>query len=1339
MMYWPNALDALAPEHGVVDGIKPVFFSGWDADNVRYESFLFGAAGAQIEFGAQQCILVRSDSARERLRKQIGDIGLILTLYESKGLEFNDVMLFNFFEDSTVDVSAWRVVLNALNAQQREGEPAPDFNDTKHAGVCSELKFLYVAVTRARKNLWIVDRSERGVPMRTYWMAHNLVQHYTPGSDTELPQLAVASTPEEWGKTARTLFDNKRYFQAMHAYDRAEMPRERAASYAYYLREQAHSTLASKVSGSSDPRRLAYIAAAEAFVNSAQVAQRERREYYRIAATLYVAVDDHAKAGDAYSEARMFTEAAQSYRKAGLFDKTVDVLLAHRPPDMDAIVWDRLRGVSRIYYFKQHDLQRASQLFDSVEEKLEFTEEYDLDDVRAELLEDAGRFSEAADLLMQEGRTMEAVDLYLRDEFSPGSLDKAKDCLLECLWSRLSFGVAPDPVNKTAFTSLKALFDRLKRLQQAASHLDQRSRAEVEVFLAVERQDVGVLRALGVSLANLGSTYRDLALLCLDHGFKNTHKLLTGKGDQVINTLAAYLVYVRFLSSAFYHKEPWADRSLQRLFGLSVTDDGLVRLTKDSFLYAGHLRFNHADPDDVLVIPEATLRSLYRRALAHRMQLGVEAVNRQCLEARSFEPCERNATGYCEPGNNCEWEHQLDQTWFNRRLRFYLLQGFMLNAYHDVVVAINGNRSIVSGSQAQKDVQLWLGRVEEVFFPIHHSFGSVSSIATKHISELELKRGLALVKKCIQAFLYETKPQDATANRKGFTSAVMVAFNLGFMLDKAEISSYLPEQRLVAPTRPLAPYLSRLGEKNILADLMEFYRCKESWSLQSGLVFIRRIVLQQVPIDVRNLCAFLDRLCNFAIFARRLSLPRFTLHNLTLPRSWILASLTDLEILRGKDIRGLGYAIVDLASVLLKQLHLQFEADYLFYNSRSIKDISQRQRSMVIARLCRCISLFGYNMNNFDLQRQIVRAITGLKGLGPVPSAIYNQYVSAPDWNRLGRVAVSSMHNSSLDEMIFLYDIESRSNASTNNRVRRINFKTLDDVYSLLGSNAKPPSTLRPEATPFVPAVAATSSTVSDTAANVPIEDESHLEDTETMQEDVADIVDSMQPTVSSGISPEESLRRSNAALVFAKVYRRQLRRKARHILQGVPSARSEKIAACFKEDTHIEWSSTSLYRLIFRGPLPHALTCVDRLLYKAQNDKNRVKIKARIAQHEELEKFMAEQTRISAYVKELLNLQKTLAPSSALHRAKDLAQLRPVVERVCALVDELALTELHSDRDLAYRGIVQEAAPPKTKATLKPSLNTSDIHGLDEYGDDDREDVDSGFGSVEDEQRMSE
>lgn len=42
--FWPHAIDTLAEEKGVVDGLKPVFFSGWDQDTVQYEQFLFGAS-----------------------------------------------------------------------------------------------------------------------------------------------------------------------------------------------------------------------------------------------------------------------------------------------------------------------------------------------------------------------------------------------------------------------------------------------------------------------------------------------------------------------------------------------------------------------------------------------------------------------------------------------------------------------------------------------------------------------------------------------------------------------------------------------------------------------------------------------------------------------------------------------------------------------------------------------------------------------------------------------------------------------------------------------------------------------------------------------------------------------------------------------------------------------------------------------------------------------------------------------------------------------------------------------------------------------------------------------
>jgi len=40
--FWPDTIDKLQPEKGEVDGLKPVFFTGWDKDTVHYEQF-FGA------------------------------------------------------------------------------------------------------------------------------------------------------------------------------------------------------------------------------------------------------------------------------------------------------------------------------------------------------------------------------------------------------------------------------------------------------------------------------------------------------------------------------------------------------------------------------------------------------------------------------------------------------------------------------------------------------------------------------------------------------------------------------------------------------------------------------------------------------------------------------------------------------------------------------------------------------------------------------------------------------------------------------------------------------------------------------------------------------------------------------------------------------------------------------------------------------------------------------------------------------------------------------------------------------------------------------------------------
>lgn len=85
---------------------------------------MFGAtnlAADSAQFGADQVIIVRDKAQQDSVRKEIGDFALVLTVLESKGMEFEDVLLLDFFSTSKCS-SAWRA------AQSR----SEDFNSIKH-------------------------------------------------------------------------------------------------------------------------------------------------------------------------------------------------------------------------------------------------------------------------------------------------------------------------------------------------------------------------------------------------------------------------------------------------------------------------------------------------------------------------------------------------------------------------------------------------------------------------------------------------------------------------------------------------------------------------------------------------------------------------------------------------------------------------------------------------------------------------------------------------------------------------------------------------------------------------------------------------------------------------------------------------------------------------------------------------------------------------------------------------------------------------------------------------------------------------------------------------------
>jgi hypothetical protein len=98
--FFPNSIDRLSRECGEVGGPRPVIYDGFQDDDFK-DAFPENENDENcIEFGANQVIIVRDEETKLHLEKLIGQARLIMTIFETKGMEFDDVFLYNFFTKS---------------------------------------------------------------------------------------------------------------------------------------------------------------------------------------------------------------------------------------------------------------------------------------------------------------------------------------------------------------------------------------------------------------------------------------------------------------------------------------------------------------------------------------------------------------------------------------------------------------------------------------------------------------------------------------------------------------------------------------------------------------------------------------------------------------------------------------------------------------------------------------------------------------------------------------------------------------------------------------------------------------------------------------------------------------------------------------------------------------------------------------------------------------------------------------------------------------------------------------------------------------------------------------
>ncbi|KAI9567009.1 hypothetical protein HD554DRAFT_2039900 [Boletus coccyginus] len=1267
--FWPDAIDGLQPEYGIVDSFKPVFFRGCDQLDVRYKQFLFGASGGHLEFGAQQCILVRDDEAVEKLRKEVGNIGLIMTLYDSKGLEFNDVLLYNFFEDSPVDISRWRVLLNhvegEVDGQDLARVHAPSFgrDEGRFAGVYSELRLLYLGITRARKNLWIFDKSDKSEPMRVkdhssifvltpltprqmIWTSRNQVQNCTPGTD--VPHLAASSTPAEWELLGRNWFKHKRYPQAMLCFARASLPHMAVVCEAFHLREVARAKVG--VAPRKDQQD-AFLTAADAFVMSGNDAPqgKDKLQYYRNAADCYVRAEEDRKAADAYLDAREYDLAAQRFRKVGLFDKTLEVLHEHSE-NIPSESLEALYNVCRLFYCSKRDVDRPRlPLFLSFEEELEFLESYDLSFARATLLENHGRYLEAAELHLSENRPFDAIRDLLKESGSRDAVQIATQIVLEGLWRRCSFGV----------TSKEVSADR-----------------DMTMFRAIAQGDLASLEKL--SRVFIQGQRNAAALLALDRFFSCLPLLKSYTLLEMSPFLNKFRKYARLVHDIIYHPDPLSATSIKRLFCITEISNTEFGLELGSFLHS-----SATDDCDgpmylqpsVITLSKREMVATLRKYLAAHLRERVIEENELCFDAVGFSQCLTFiVNGLCNR-LNCPQEHvksaDLDSKRYNLRIGVHLQQICILQLMKECVLD-------------------WLTRLYEAVNPQSHVQGSTADLDLSMIPGAH--ESIGVMKHWVRDALYTLRADD---DRRAFLTTVLKLTSLIYAFDESNALKCIKRAHFNAHHARVQELVYPDG-RYVLEDIVSLFDGTRQTCISAGLLVLRHILKSALFVDLSVFCDVLEEVVGKASITWRLSFHP-PLDGLVLPRGW-LSSNKDLSI--KKDIR---------IHLILDVLH--YVQDLLIFLQSDGASLAGRSAFRF---------LVTYNVRNQEVRHKVKNIFDALQTAGPT-HRLCRKYVQARNNAEYLKVMVEY----DADAKVVIEDLVQLLHKQRDPlqappplrlpRIQHIHFANPSEIPSLLASQlVLARLDLRADAPALAPQVGRALQ-----IGKTENEDEERAQSEEPEVDPVDEVHEEPQDLASAANEPAvvreheptgEEISAAEKIQATYRTYRKHHEAQTRAIGRGLQAQRNTIFIACLKNVYAADWGRTP-YRTLYLWALPRLIVCLDKSISIAHELKSKTKGLLLKGNHQHLEELVKQTSRISALLGEGLHLRKTIEPNAVMHQARDKAAMRKAVLDVKDFIHRLPgpslAPEIRKDLNVAYELVMVEKQPvfKPEKPTLKQRI----------------------------------
>ncbi|NXF80610.1 TRNK1 protein, partial [Sclerurus mexicanus] len=471
--YFPESFDRLPQDRGLFDGPKPTVLESCSVSDLAILLRGNKRKTQPIEFGAHQVVLVANETAKEKIPEELS-LALVLTIYEAKGLEFDDVLLYNFFTDSEAS-KEWKIISSYSPDSDVQGGsnllievPLEDatgmqkrapFNVEMYKMLNGELKQLYTAITRARVNLWIFDEDcDKRAPAFKYFIQRKFVKVVKTDENKDLDDsmFAKTSTPEEWIAQGDYYAKHQFWEVAAKCYQKGGAAEKSKLALAHDAVLKVHAK-------KSSPRekKMEYMTLAKTYLECGEPKLSLKclfqSKEFRLCAELCKKLGKMKDAAVYYQKSQCYKEASECYEQIEEFDLAIKMYCQEELYEEAAKAVERYE---EMLYTKGQMVSKlsctANQLYleaaakylsmSRTEEMMRVLSKLDIED-QLEFLKSRGCLHQTADLLKRKGREEEAAKLMKQHGFAleAAKLTAIKEFRASCLLAAARAGVTRCP------------------------------------------------------------------------------------------------------------------------------------------------------------------------------------------------------------------------------------------------------------------------------------------------------------------------------------------------------------------------------------------------------------------------------------------------------------------------------------------------------------------------------------------------------------------------------------------------------------------------------------------------------------------------------------------------------------------------------------------------------------------------------------------------------------------------------------------------------------------------------------------------------------------------------